>query len=92
MKDLLLCVHVVVKTLNLEISARCHLPIVRKGVPRVQHGYFILIQPIRSLFSSLPLRPPCSLLSRRFMLAIAKCILTIPKLDRYQQFGDKKKC
>ena len=25
MKDLLLCVHVVVKTLNLEIS-RCHLP------------------------------------------------------------------
>ena len=26
MKDLLLCVHVVIETLNLEISARCHLP------------------------------------------------------------------
>ena len=46
MKDLLLCVHVVVKTFNLQIS-RCNL------AARAAHAarLFFLIQPIRSLFS-----------------------------------------
>ena len=44
MKDLRLCVHVVAKTLNLEIS-RCHLAdyvkeFYFKCVPHVQHDYF----------------------------------------------------
>ena len=46
MKDLLLSVHVVFKTLNLEIS-RCHLADYAARAVRL----FLLIQPIRSLFS-----------------------------------------
>ena len=51
MKDLLLCVHVVVKTLNLEISRRHS----SKNFAQVRAAraarLFFLIQPIRSLFS-----------------------------------------
>ena len=49
---LLLCVHVVVKTLNLEIS-RCHLAdYVRIKVRAARAArLFFFIQPIRSLFS-----------------------------------------
>ena len=55
MKDLLLFVHVVVKTLNLEIP-RCHLAeYVKKIGAEVRAArvarLFFLIQPIRSLFS-----------------------------------------
>ena len=52
MKDLLLCVHVVVKTLTLEIT-RCH--ILGDYVKELTHEHaaqlFFLIQPIRALFS-----------------------------------------
>ena len=54
MKDLLLCVHFGVKTLNFEIS-RCHLADYVKEVraARAARGarLFFLIQTIRSLFS-----------------------------------------
>ena len=54
MKDLLLCVRVVVKTLNLDIS-RCHLQITSKNPTEMRAEgaarFFFLIQPIRSLFS-----------------------------------------
>ena len=55
MIDLLSGLHVVDKTINLEIS-RCRLAdyakkMLLKRVPHVQHNYFFLIQPIRSLFS-----------------------------------------
>jgi len=54
MKDLLLCVHVVLKTLNLEIS-RCHLAAYVKELSKTRAAraarLFFLIQPIRSLFS-----------------------------------------
>ena len=54
MKDVLLCVHVVAKTLNLEIS-RCHLADEGKEFAKVRAAraarLFLLIQPIRSLFS-----------------------------------------
>ena len=51
MKDLLLRVHVVVKTLNLEIS-RCHLAENSAQVRAARAArLFFLIQPIRSLFS-----------------------------------------
>ena len=53
MNDLLLCVHVVVKTLNLEF-ARCHLADYVKGLNQVRAAraarLFFLIQPNRSLF------------------------------------------
>ena len=48
--DLLLCVYVVVKTLNLEIS-RCHLADYVKRKPARAARLFFLIQPIRSMFS-----------------------------------------
>ena len=48
MKDLLLSVHVVFETLNLEIS-RCHLADYAARAARS----FLLIQPIRSLFSGI---------------------------------------
>ena len=53
MKDLLLCVRVVVKTLNLEFS-RCHLLDYVKELceTHVQHDYLSSHQPIRTLFSS----------------------------------------
>ena len=52
MTDLLLCFHVVVKTLNLEIS-RCHLNCIKVRAARAARAarLFFLIQPIRSLFS-----------------------------------------
>ena len=54
MKNLLLCVHVVLKTLNLEIS-RCHLADYVKELSKVRAAraarLFFFIQPIRSLFS-----------------------------------------
>ena len=55
MKDILLRVHVVVKTLNLEIS-RCHLADYGNEFARVRAAraarLFFIIQPIRSLFSA----------------------------------------
>ena len=65
MKDLLFGVHVVVKTLNLEIS-RCHLTdYVKEFVPHVQYDYFssfnqsdhcflVLSLPMPSLLLKLP--------------------------------------
>ena len=54
MKELLSRVHVVVKTLNLEIS-HCHLADEGKEFAKVRAAraarLFLLIQPIRSLFS-----------------------------------------
>ena len=42
--DLLLCVHVVVKILNLEISARCHLPDhIKELYERVCHACSMII-------------------------------------------------
>ena len=57
MKDLLLCVHVVIKILNLEISC-CHLADYVKAFRRLRTKVraaraarlIFLIQPIRSLF------------------------------------------
>ena len=50
MKDSLLCVHVVVKTLNFEIS-RCHLADYAKVRAARAARLIFLIEPIRSLFS-----------------------------------------
>ena len=65
MKELRLCVHVVVKTLNLEIS-RCHLADYVKELSKVRAAraarLFFFIQPIRSLFSSVIFALPSSLL------------------------------
>ena len=62
MKDLLLCVHVVVITLKLEIS-RCHLEdyvkefYLKVRAARAARSFF-LIQPIRSLFSGVVVAVP----------------------------------
>ena len=65
MKELRLCVHAVVKTLNLEIS-RCHLADYVKELSKVRAAraarLFFLFQPIRSLFSSVIFALPSSLL------------------------------
>ena len=51
MKDLLLCVHVVVETFSLEMS-RCHLADYVRALRAARAArLFLLIQPIRSLFS-----------------------------------------
>ena len=65
MKDLLLCVHVVVNTLNLEIS-RCHVADYVKEFYSVRAArearLIFLIQPIGSLFSGVVVAIPSSLL------------------------------
>ena len=82
MKDLLLCIHVVVKTLNLEISC-CHAfgrrqRILLKCVPHVQHDHSSSFNQLQSdhCFLASPLPLPPSLLK----LPIAK---TRPVLFRY---------
>ena len=69
MKNLLLCVHVVVKTLygNFTLSfGRLRQTIVLKCVPHVQHDYFSLSNQSDHCFLALPLPLPSSLLKRPF--------------------------
>ena len=55
MKDLLLCVHTVVKTVNLEISPY-------RRVPHVQHDYFASFNQSDHCFLGLSLSLPSTLL------------------------------
>ena len=69
MKNLLLCVHVVVKTLygNFTLSfGRLRQTIVLKCVPHVQHDYFSSSNQSDHCFLALSLSLPSSLLKRPF--------------------------
>ena len=62
MKDWLLCVHVVVKTFNLDISrplsfGRLRQRIVLKCVPHVRHDYFSIFNQSHRCFLAVPLYP-----------------------------------